>query len=92
MTEVVLNSGDTAWVLASAALVLLMTPGLALFYGGMVRTKSVLNMMMMSMVTIGIVSVLWVLYGFKLAFGSEANSPWYGAIAYSNLEIGRAHV
>ena len=86
MTEVVLNSGDTAWVLASAALVLLMTPGLALFYGGMVRTKSVLNMMMMSMVTIGIVSVLWVLYGFKLAFGSEANSPWYGAIAYSNLE------
>jgi Amt family ammonium transporter len=85
VTEVVLNSGDTAWVLASAALVLLMTPGLALFYGGMVRTKSVLNMMMMSMVTIGIVSVLWVLYGFKLAFGSEANSPWYGAIAYSNL-------
>ena len=63
MTEVVLNSGDTAWVLASAALVLLMTPGLALFYGGMVRTKSVLNMMMMSMVTIGIVSVLWVLFG-----------------------------
>ena len=47
-----LNSGDTAWMLASTALVLLMTPGLAFFYGGMVRTKSVLNMMMMSMVTI----------------------------------------
>ena len=52
MAPIVLNSGDTAWMLASTALVLLMTPGLAFFYGGMVRTKSVLNMMMMSMVTI----------------------------------------
>ena len=50
MEDVVLNGGDTAWMLASTALVLLMTPGLAFFYGGMVRTKSVLNMMMMSMV------------------------------------------
>jgi len=58
MEEIVLNSGDTAWVLASTALVLLMTPGLAFFYGGMVRAKSVLNMMMMSMITIAIVSVL----------------------------------
>jgi Amt family ammonium transporter len=85
MEEIVLNSGDTAWVLASTALVLLMTPGLAFFYGGMVRTKSVLNMMMMSMVTIGIVSVLWVIYGFELAFGYEANSPWYGNISFSGL-------
>jgi len=85
MSEVVLSAGDTAWVLASSALVLLMTPGLALFYGGMVRTKSVLNMMMMSMVTIGVVSVLWVIYGFKLAFGYEANSQWYGAISLSGL-------
>ena len=85
MTDVVLNAGDTAWVLASSALVLLMTPGLALFYGGMVRAKSVLNMMMMSMVTIGVVSVLWVIYGFKLAFGYEANSQWYGAISLSGL-------
>ncbi len=85
MTDVVLNSGDTAWVLASSALVLLMTPGLALFYGGMVRAKSVLNMMMMSLVTIGVVSVLWVIYGFKLAFGYEANSQWYGAISFSGL-------
>ena len=85
MTEVILNSGDTAWVLASTALVLLMTPGLALFYGGMVRAKSVLNMMMMSMVTIGIVSILWVIYGFKLAFGYEANSQWYGEISFSGL-------
>lgn len=85
MTEVILNTGDTAWVLASTALVLLMTPGLALFYGGMVRAKSVLNMMMMSMVTIGIVSILWVIYGFKLAFGYEANSQWYGEISFSGL-------
>jgi len=85
MTDVILNTGDTAWVLASTALVLLMTPGLSLFYGGMVRAKSVLNMMMMSMVTIGIVSVLWVIYGFKLAFGYEANSQWYGAISLSGL-------
>ena len=85
MADVMLNTGDTAWVLASTALVLLMTPGLALFYGGMVRAKSVLNMMLMSMITIGIVSVLWVIYGFKLAFGYEANSQWYGAISLSGL-------
>ena len=85
MEEIVLNSGDTAWVLASTALVLLMTPGLAFFYGGMVRAKSVLNMMMMSMITIAIVSVLWVIYGFELAFGDEANSPWYGNTSFSGL-------
>jgi Amt family ammonium transporter len=85
MEEVVLNSGDTAWMLASTALVLLMTPGLAFFYGGMVRTKSVLNMMMMSMITIGIVSILWVIYGFELAFGYKSDSPWYGGIGLSNL-------
>jgi Amt family ammonium transporter len=62
-----------------------MTPGLAFFYGGMVRTKSVLNMMMMSMITIGIVSVLWVIYGFELAFGYKADSPWYGNFSLSGL-------
>jgi Amt family ammonium transporter len=85
MDQVVVNAGDTAWVLASSALVLLMTPGLAFFYGGMVRAKSALNMMMMSMVTIGVVSVLWVIYGFKLAFGYEANSQWYGSLSLSGL-------
>ncbi|MSO63891.1 MAG: ammonium transporter [Candidatus Planktophila sp.] len=85
MTQTVLNSGDTAWMLASTALVLLMTPGLAFFYGGMVRTKSVLNMMMMSFITIGIVSILWVIYGFELAFGYKADSPWYGNISFSGL-------
>ncbi|MGY1833551.1 ammonium transporter [Blastococcus sp. SYSU DS0510] len=65
------NTGDTAWILTSAALVLLMTPGLALFYGGMVRAKSVLNMMMMSFGALALVSVLWVLYGYSIAFGDS---------------------
>jgi len=73
-----INAGDTAWVLMSAALVMLMTPGLAFFYGGMVRSKSVLNMMMMSFITIGIVSVLWVLYGYSVAFGDSGNGLWGG--------------
>ena len=80
-----ISTGDTAWMLASSALVLLMTPGLAFFYGGMVRTKSVLNMMMMSMATIGIVSIIWVIYGFELAFGIDGKSSWYGAIKISDL-------
>ena len=66
-----INSGDTAWVLASAALVLFMTPGLAIFYGGMVRAKSVLNMMMMSFAAMGITTIIWVLYGYSLAFGKS---------------------
>src|SRR3712207_2758259 len=73
-----MNTGDTAWVLASAALVLLMTPGLAFFYGGMVRSKSVLNMLMMSFATIGVVSILWVLFGFSVAFGDSTSSLWGG--------------
>ncbi|WP_295660859.1 ammonium transporter [uncultured Nocardioides sp.] len=66
-----MDTGDTAWVLTSAALVLLMTPGLALFYGGMVRSKSVLNMMMMSFSALAVVTVLWVLYGYSMAFGDD---------------------
>jgi len=72
-------------MLASSALVLLMTPGLAFFYGGMVRTKSVLNMMMMSMATIGIVSIIWVIYGFEFTFGASGKSAWYGAFNISDL-------
>ncbi|MGH3755513.1 MAG: ammonium transporter [Pseudonocardiaceae bacterium] len=66
-----MDTGDTAWMLASSALVLLMTPGLAFFYGGMVRSKSVLNMMMMSVSAMGVVAVLWVLYGYSVAFGND---------------------
>jgi Amt family ammonium transporter len=64
-----LNSGDTAWVLASAALVLLMTPGLAFFYGGMVRAKHALGMLIQNFACIAIVSVTWVIIGFTWAFG-----------------------
>jgi Amt family ammonium transporter len=73
------NTGDTAWVLTSAALVLLMTPGLALFYGGMVRVKSVLNMMMMSFGALGLISVLWVLYGYSFAFGNDVGLGLLGS-------------
>ncbi|MEU6130399.1 ammonium transporter [Saccharopolyspora sp. NPDC047091] len=66
-----MNSGDTAWVLISAALVLLMTPGLAFFYGGMVRARGVLNMIMMSLGAMGVVGVLWVLFGYSAAFGGD---------------------
>jgi Amt family ammonium transporter len=69
-----IDTGNTAWLLLSSALVLLMTPGLALFYGGLNRSKGVLNMMMMSFSAIGLISVLWVIYGFTLAFGTNDNS------------------
>ena len=78
MSEVVLNTGDTAWMLMSCALVLLMTPGLALFYGGMVRAKGVLNMMMMSFISMGIVSILWVLFGYSMSFGKDLGGGLLG--------------
>ncbi|HEY9608555.1 MAG TPA: ammonium transporter [Allocoleopsis sp.] len=62
------NSGDTAWMLVSSALVLLMTPGLAFFYGGLVRSRNVLNTMMMSLILIAVIGVTWVLWGYSLAF------------------------
>ena len=65
------DTGDTAWLLVSAALVLLMTPGLAFFYGGMVRARGVLNMIMMSISAMGLVTVLWVIYGYSIAFGND---------------------
>ncbi|GAB4000613.1 ammonium transporter [Nocardioides marmoraquaticus] len=73
-----MDTGDTAWVLTSAALVLLMTPGLALFYGGMVRAKSVLNMMMMSFSALALITVLWTLYGFSIAFGDDIGGGLLG--------------
>ena len=66
-----MESGDIAWVLISSALVLFMTPGLALFYGGMVRAKNVLNMLMMNFFTISIVTVIWVAVGYSIAFGGD---------------------
>jgi Amt family ammonium transporter len=72
--------GNTAWLLTSAALVLLMTPGLAFFYGGMVRTKSVLNMLMMCFGAIAVVGVLWVIYGYSLTFGDDVGGGLLGDI------------
>ena len=80
----VIDGANNAWVLICAALVLLMTPGLAFFYGGMSRSKSVLNMLMMSFSALGIVSVLWVLYGYAIAFGTSRG----GLIGYSSGLLG----
>ena len=70
-SAVEINTGNTAWLLASAALVMLMTPGLALFYGGMVRTKNVLSTIMHSFVAIAVISIIWAIYGYSLAFGPD---------------------
>jgi Amt family ammonium transporter len=78
-----IDSGDTAWVLISSALVMLMTPGLAFFYGGLVRNKNVLGTIMHSFIVIGLVSLLWVIAGYSLAFGPDhghliGGLDWFG--------------
>jgi Amt family ammonium transporter len=94
-----INSGDTAWVLTSTALVMLMTPGLALFYGGLVRRKNVLSTIMHSMFILGLVSVTWVLFGYSLAFGPDVSfnvggihiSGIIGGLDYVGLhDVGKA--
>src|SRR4051794_4674342 len=65
------NAGDVAWMLTASGLVLLMTPGLSFFYGGMVSFKNVVSTMLQSMVALGIISLVWVLVGFSLAFGDD---------------------
>ncbi len=80
------DTGDTAWMLASSALVLLMTPGLAFFYGGMVRARSVLNMIMMSISAMGVVTVLWVLFGYSMAFGNDTDSIVGDPMEYFGLK------
>ncbi|APA96829.1 Ammonium transporter [Nocardia seriolae] len=82
-----MNSGDTAWVLASAALVMLMTPGLAFFYGGMVGGKSVLNMLMMNFMCLGVVTTLWLLYGYSEAFGDDAYQGLVGKMSHVLLRM-----
>ncbi|MDQ3573967.1 MAG: ammonium transporter [Actinomycetota bacterium] len=79
-----MDSGNTAWVLTSAGLVLFMTPGLAFFYGGMVRSKNVLGMLMQNFFSMGLVSVLWVLVGFSLAFGDGGG--WIGNFDFAGLK------
>ncbi len=78
-----MNTGDTAFMLVATAMVMLMTPGLALFYGGMVRTKNVLSTLMQSFICLGVISIIWVLYGYSLAFGPDVggfvgNLDWAG--------------
>jgi Amt family ammonium transporter len=80
------DTGDTAWMLASSALVLLMTPGLAFFYGGMVRAKGVLNMLMMSISAMGVVTVLWVLFGYSMAFGNDVGNFMGNPMQYFGLK------
>ena len=81
-----MNTGDTAWVLAASALVLFMTPGLALFYGGMVRAKNILAMLMQNFFAIGIVAVIWVFVGYTLAFGGFGNGGVIGNFDFFGLK------
>jgi Amt family ammonium transporter len=91
--ETELSAANTGFMLICSALVMLMTPALAFFYGGMVRVKSTLNMLMMSFISLGIVTVLWVLYGFSLAFGTDSagligwNSDWVGLSGIGLTEL-----
>jgi Amt family ammonium transporter len=79
-----IDSGDTAWVLAASGLVLMMTlPGLALFYGGLVRAKNVLNILMQCVISAGVVGVLWILVGYSLAFGT--GNAWIGDLSKAGL-------
>jgi len=87
-----MDQGNTAFVLITAALVLLMTPGLAFFYGGLVKAKSVVSMMMMSFGAIGLIGVLWVLYGYAIAFSNAGTEGFFGidgvfAIDWANLGL-----
>ncbi len=88
-----INTADTAWVLFSSALVLLMIPGLAFFYGGLVRRKNVTGTIMQVVVTMGIVGVVWVLWGYSLAFGPSVggfvgNLEWFALSGVSATEPG----
>jgi ammonium transporter, Amt family len=80
-----LSAGDTAWLMVSTALVLLMVPGLALFYGGMVRVKSTLNIVMMCLICLPVVTVVWILYGFTLAFGPDTGIGLIGDLSHLGM-------
>ena len=81
-----IDTGDTAFMIIAAALVLLMTPGLAMFYGGMSRSKSVLNMMMMSFACLAIVPILWTLYGYTMAFGPTIGNGLVGGFDHVGMD------
>jgi Amt family ammonium transporter len=81
----VIDNGDTAWMLIASALVLFMTPGLAFFYGGMVRAKNVLGMLMQNFFAMGLLAVVWAVVGFSLAFGNFGNGGWIGSFQYTGM-------
>jgi len=81
--ESALSGSDTAWMLISTAMVLLMTPALAFFYGGLVRSKNALNTMMMSFVSLGVAGVMWAVFGYSLSFGE--GSAWFGDLSMAML-------
>jgi len=85
-----INYADTAWVLASAAMVLIMTPGLAFFYGGLVRRKNFLSTIMMSFACLGLIGVLWVVYGYSLAFGPDKAGIIGGLDYFGLIGVGQA--
>ena len=80
-----MDQGNTAFILVSAALVLLMTPGLAFFYGGMVKAKSVVSMMMLSFGSLGLIAVLWVLYGYAISFSNGGTESFLGIDGWFGL-------
>jgi ammonium transporter, Amt family len=79
-----ISAGDTAWVLVSTALVFVMVVGLALFYGGLVRSKNALNTLMMSVIALGVIGVQWVLFGYSLAF--HPGTPWLGGLGWVGFQ------
>ena len=87
-----INSGDTAWVLVSTAMVMLMTPGVGLFYGGLVRSKTVVSMIGLSFLAFALASLQWVLFGYSLAFGSDISGVIGGLnyLALSGVGLGEA--
>jgi Amt family ammonium transporter len=80
-----INAGDTAWILVCCSLVLLMTPALALFYGGMVRRKNVLSTLTLSYIFMALIGVQWVAYGYSLAFGASIHG-WIGGLNFIGFQ------
>ena len=85
MTVCRVNAADTAWVLVSAGLVMFMTPGLALFYSGMIPARSMLNTIALTVACLGVVGVIWVVFGYSLAFGPDAGGGLIGTLSQAGL-------
>lgn len=84
-----MNAADTTWIMISSALVMLMTPGVALFYGGMVRRKNLLSTLMMSFVCLGLVGILWIIFGYSLSFGSDQGGLIGGLNFFGLKDVGQ---